>query len=279
MLLKKLNNNSFDGKNIVRPVTSLVEPTLFTNSSKEISLLSELKKEIVSSDEVMLLVSFIRMTGLMPIYESLKELTSSGKRLRVISTTYTKATEYKAIEKLLELPNTSIKISYETDNQRLHAKAYIFKRNNGFSTFYIGSSNLSKSALVYGDEWNVKLTEKNSPMIFQNVLSEFETYWNSYEYKTLNNTDEDKFKLKEALSYKNENHNFYQNLMAYKPYDYQEQILEKLVVEREIYHRNRNLVVAATGVGKTVLAAFDFKNFLEKIPMLNFYTLCIGKKF
>lgn len=267
---EKLNNNSFDGKNIVRPVTSLVEPTLFTNSSKEISLLSELKKEIVSSDEVILLVSFIRMTGLMPIYESLKELTSSGKKLRVISTTYTKATEYKAIEKLLELPNTSIKISYETDNQRLHAKAYIFKRNNGFSTFYIGSSNLSKSALVYGDEWNVKLTEKNSPMIFQNVLSEFETYWNSYEYKTLNSTAEDKFKLKEALSYKNENHNFYQNLMSYKPYDYQEQILEKLVVEREIYHRNRNLVVAATGVGKTVLAAFDFKNFLEKNPNAKF---------
>lgn len=267
---KKLNNNSFDGKNIVRPVTSLVEPTLFTNSSKEISLLSELRKEIASSDEVMLLVSFIRMTGLMPIYEDLKEFTAKGKKLRVISTTYTKATEYKAIEKLLELPNTSIKISYETENQRLHAKAYIFKRNNGFSTFYIGSSNLSRSALVYGDEWNVKLTEKNSPQIFQNVISEFETYWNSYEYKTLNNTEEDKIKLKEALSYKTENVNVYQNLMTYKPYDYQEQILEKLEVEREIYHRNRNLVVAATGVGKTVLAAFDFKNFLEKNPNAKF---------
>lgn len=267
---KKLNHNSFDGKNIVRPVTSLVEPTLFTNSSKEISLLSELRKEIASSDEVMLLVSFIRMTGLMPIYNDLKEFTAKGKKLRVISTTYTKATEYKAIEKLLELPNTSIKISYETDNQRLHAKAYIFKRNNGFSTFYIGSSNLSKSALVYGDEWNVKLTEKKSPVIFQNVISEFETYWNSYEYKTLNNTDEDKLKLKEALSYKTENPNFYQNLMTYKPYDYQEQILEKLEVERKIYHRNRNLVIAATGVGKTVLAAFDFKNFLEKHPNARF---------
>lgn len=267
---RKLNHNSFDGKNIVRPVTSLVEPTLFTNSSKEISLLSELRKEIASSDEVMLLVSFIRMTGLMPIYNDLKEFTAKGKKLRVISTTYTKATEYKAIEKLLELPNTSIKISYETDNQRLHAKAYIFKRNNGFSTFYIGSSNLSKSALVYGDEWNVKLTEKNSPVIFQNVISEFETYWNSYEYKTLNNTDEDKAKLKDALSYKTANINYYQNLMTYKPYDYQEQILEKLEVEREIYHRNRNLVIAATGVGKTVLAAFDFKNFLEKHPNARF---------
>ena len=68
----------------------------------------------------------------MPIYDVLKEFTTKGKKLRVISTTYTKATEYKAIEKLLELPNTSIKISYETNNQRLHAKAYIFKRNNTY---------------------------------------------------------------------------------------------------------------------------------------------------
>ena len=254
---KKLNNNSFNGSNIVRPLTSLVEPTLFTNNSKEISLLSELRKEIASSDEVMLLVSFIKMTGLMPIYNNLKEFTNKGKKLRVITTTYIKATEYKAIEKLLELPNTSIKISYETNNQRLHAKAYIFKRENGFSTFYIGSSNLSKAALVYGDEWNVKLTEKNSPLIFKDVISEFETYWNSYEYKTLNNTEEDKEKLKIALSYKTENTNYYQNLMTFKPYDYQEKILEKLEVERQIYHRYRNLVVAATGVGKTVLAAFD----------------------
>ena len=76
------------------------------------------------------------------IYNDLKEFTAKGKKLRVISTTYTKATEYKAIEKLLELPNTSIKISYETNNQRLHAKAYIFKRNNGFSTFYSAKGRL-----------------------------------------------------------------------------------------------------------------------------------------
>ena len=267
---KKLNNNSFDGKNIIRPLTSLVEPTLFTNSSKEISLLSELRKEILSSDEVYLLVSFIKMTGLMPIYNDLKEFTNQGKKLKIITTTYIQATEYKAIEKLLELPNTLIKISYENNEQRLHAKAYIFKRNNGFSTFYIGSSNLSKAALVSGDEWNVKLTEKSSPNIFKNVISEFETYWNSDDYKLLNNTEEDKLILKAALESKNKRINFYQDLMVYKPFDYQKKILEKLSVERTIYYRKRNLIVAATGVGKTVLAAFDFKNFLEENPFAKF---------
>lgn len=266
----KLNNNSFDGKNIVKPITSLVEPTLFTNNSKDISLLSELKKEISSSDEVWLLVSFIRMTGIMPLLDVLKDFTNKGKKLKIITTTYMRATEYKAIVKLLELPNTEIKISYETNNQRLHAKAYIFKRANGFSTFYIGSSNLSRAALVFGDEWNVKLTEKKSPDIYQNVISEFETYWNSYEYKELINNESDLKKLRTALMAKKAEVNYYENLMTYKPYDYQERILEKLDVERNIYHHYKNLVVAATGVGKTVLAAFDFKRFYEKNPNAKF---------
>lgn len=262
----KINNSFFDKKSIIRPITSLVEPTLFTNNSKEISLLSELKKEICSCDEVMLVVSFIKYSGLIQILDSLKELTSKGKKLRIITTTYMKATDYKAIETLLNLPNTDVRISYETNNQRLHAKTYIFKRNNGFSTFYIGSSNISSAALQFGDEWNVKLTEKGSPNIFKGVLSEFETYWNSYDYKTIKNTKEDLNRLNDLLEKSKEQSNAYSNLMDFKPFPYQEEILDKIEAERTIYHRNKNLIVAATGVGKTVLAAFDFQKYIENHP-------------
>lgn len=257
----KVNNPLFDGK-IIKPVTSLTEPTLFTNSSKEITLVSEIIKEIKSCDEVWLLVSFIKMSGINPIYNTLKEFTESGHKLRIITTTYMKATDFNAVKKLLELPNTEIKISYDEKTTRLHAKAYIFKRNNGYSTFYIGSSNLSSAALMSGNEWNVKLTEKKSPDIYKNVLSQFETYWNSIEYKEIHDIEEDLNYLRESLQIKKEN--VYLDLVDIKPYEYQEEILEKLDVERNIYHRNRNLIVAATGVGKTVLAAFDFKKFLEK---------------
>lgn len=260
---KKMNNSSFNG-NIVRPITSLVEPRLFTNSKSDISLTSELSKEILSCDEVCLLVSFIRMSGINPLLPAIKEFTSTGKKVKIITTTYMQATQLNAVKILANIPNVEIKISYNIEKTRLHAKAYIFKRNNGFSTFYIGSSNLSSAALNYGSEWNVKLTEKKSPDVFKNVEAQFESYWNSDEYKIFKNDAESIQELSKALNKDEKICNDNITFLDIKPYDYQEEILEKLQAERHIYHRNKNLIVAATGVGKTVVAAFDFKNFREE---------------
>lgn len=262
---KKMNNSYFNG-NIVRPITSLVEPRLFTNSKSDISLTSELSKEILSCDEVCLLVSFIRMSGINPLLPAIKEFTSTGKKVKIITTTYMQATQLNAVKILANIPNVEIKISYNIEKTRLHAKAYIFKRNNGFSTFYIGSSNLSSAALNYGSEWNVKLTEKKSPDVFKNVEAQFESYWNSDEYKIFKNDAESIQELSKALNKDEKICNDNITFLDIKPYDYQEEILEKLQAERHIYHRNKNLIVAATGVGKTVVAAFDFKNFREENP-------------
>lgn len=262
---KKMNNSSFNG-NVVRPITSLVESRLFTNSKSDISLTSELSKEILSCDEVCLLVSFIRMSGINPLLPAIKKFTSTGKKVKIITTTYMQATQLNAIKTLANIPNVEIKISYNIEKTRLHAKAYIFKRNNGFSTFYIGSSNLSSAALNYGSEWNVKLTEQKSPDVFKNVEAQFESYWNSDEYKLFRNDAESIQKLAKALNKEEKICNDNITFLDIRPYDYQEEILEKLQVERNIYHRNKNLIVAATGVGKTVVAAFDFKNFREENP-------------
>jgi len=142
------------------PYTRLTQSELFTGSNAGISLESEIKKEILSSDEICWLVSFIKFSGIGIFKQELEEFTNSGRKLRIITTTYMGTTDAKAIEFLAGLKNTEIKVSYNTEHERLHAKAYLFLRNTGFDTGYIGSSNLSRSALTNGLERNIKVTTK-----------------------------------------------------------------------------------------------------------------------
>lgn len=254
---------------IIRPSTPLSQSFLFTGSNKEPSLLNEFEKEILSCDSIDMLVSFIKWSGIRCIYDELKEFTDKGRNLRIITTTYMGATDFKAIEMLSNLNNTTIKISYDGDRTRLHAKAYLFKRDNGFTTAYIGSSNISNPALTTGLEWNLKVTEKDSAEIVRKFEASFESYWFDKEFKPFNiNEDEEKFK--KALAYYSKDK---KNRMKFNfeiiPYDYQKEILENLRAEREIFNRHKNLIVAATGVGKTVISAFDYKEFIKENPQKN----------
>ena len=227
---------------------------------------AELKREIASADRIDLLVSFIKFSGLRLIYDDLKEHTKS-KKLRIITTSYMGASDLKAIQELAKLPNTEVKVSYDTNRTRLHAKAYYFHRNTGFSTAYIGSSNLSQAALSEGTEWNMKVSEYTSAEIINKYRVTFETYWNLNEFQIFNPDNLlDVQKLKHALS--NEKHEEKSNEYFFDlvPYAYQQEILDRLEIEREVYNSYYNLIVAATGTGKTMVSAFDFKNFYKDNP-------------
>ena len=248
----------------ITPYSRLSHSELFTGSNSGISLESEIKKEILSADKINFLVSFIKWTGIRIFENELIEFTERGGKLQVITTTYMGATDSKAIEFLASLKNTEIKVSYNTNNERLHAKAYLFYRNTGFHTGYIGSSNLSRSALTNGLEWNLKITTQEIPHIIDKFKKTFDTYWQDKEFEYFDKK-RDVTKIKTALRQEKKNDNI--NFAMYfdiKPFPYQEQILEKLATERRIHDRFKNLLVAATGTGKTIISAFDFKRFKDK---------------
>ncbi len=254
-----------------RPKSPMSVSSIFTGKSSNIPLYEELKREIYTSNEVLFLVSFIRMSGLMQIIKSLEDFTKNGGKLRILTTTYMGVTEIDAINRLSELNNTEIRISYDSHSTRLHAKAYVFKRDTGLNTAFIGSSNLSKAAMNDGMEWNVKLTSRDVPGIIDSIFHLYDQYWNSGDFKPYN-PNRDKEELEKALKSKTkEERDSIITLFDLKPYPFQNQVLEQLQAEREIRKQYRNLVVSATGTGKTMIAAFDYRNYSNgKKPNLLF---------
>lgn len=249
----------------ITPYTRLTHSELFTGGNVGLSLESELKKEILSADRIDLLVSFIKFKGIIILEKELQEFTKRGGKLRVITTTYMGASDYKAIQLLSKMENTEVKISYNTGNERLHAKAYLFYRETGFHTGYIGSSNFSRSALTDGLEWNIKITTKEVSHIIDKFQKTFDSYWQSDDFEIFDDSIH-KEKLVASLNQGkiSKTTDINHTLFEVKPYPFQLEILEQLEVERSVHERNRNLVVAATGTGKTVISAFDYKRFKQK---------------
>jgi superfamily II DNA or RNA helicase/HKD family nuclease len=257
------------------PNSGVTSPWLFTAAKASPALLSELRQELGSSDRVNILMSFITVSSIREIRDILQSITAldgtgqARAQLRVLTTTYIGATEAQAVDEVARLPNCEVRISLDGRRTRLHAKAWIFERNSGFGTAYVGSANLTQAALAGGLEWTVKFVERGQGAMFQQAQAHFETLWHDTEFISYDpDRPEHRVALTMAIAKEKGGGKADQpaNVLSFfdlTPKNYQLEMLEQLQAERE-HGRMRNLVVAATGTGKTVVAAFDYQRICTK---------------
>src|SRR5690606_30604867 len=168
-------------------------------------------------------------------------------------------TECGALESVAEA-GAELRVSCGTGTTRLHAKAWLFHRDSGFSTAYIGSSNLTHSAQVSGLEWNVRVSGARNPDVVEKVAAVFDAYWNSGDFVPFECEE-----FVERSSSATAEPEFLLSPVELRPYPFQERLLELIAVSRERGH-HRNLLVAATGTGKTVMAAVDYTRLRNTLP-------------
>ncbi|MET7382495.1 DUF3427 domain-containing protein [Streptomyces sp. NPDC005526] len=252
------------GAYAIRPLTPLSETSLLTNSPEDLSLGSELRAELATADRIDLLCAFVKWYGIRVLEDALRSAKERGVKIRVITTTYMGATDRHALDRLVRDFGATVKVNYEIRSTRLHAKAWLFRRETGFDTAYVGSSNLSRAALLDGLEWNVRLSSVATPAVLDKFEATFDAYWNDTAFETYD-PDLHGERLDEALAQASgtgSTTDLKINLsgLEVRPFPHQRDMLERLTVEREIRGRHRNLLVAATGTGKTVMAALDYRS-------------------
>ena len=246
-----------------RPATPLSTSSLLTGARHDPPLEHELRQEMATADRVDILVAFIKWAGLRLLQPAFEALATRGVPVRIVTTSYMGASDPDAVAWLAAQAGFSVKVSYDTERTRLHAKAYHFFRRSGFSTGYIGSANMSRTAMTSGLEWTVKVTEVDQAHILQRFTAEFSTYWASPDFETYDASQSQR--LKDAIQYAKAGDasqalRFFADI---RPHAFQERILEALSAARAA-GQTRNLVVAATGTGKTVIAAFDYARFAAR---------------
>jgi superfamily II DNA or RNA helicase/HKD family nuclease len=246
-------------RTIPEPLIPLLDTTLLTNAPGEPNVGSQLRTEIGSADAIDVVMAFIRRSGIAPLLESLRRHCESGRPLRVLTTIYTGSTEAGALDAIRELRG-DVKVSYDTSTTRLHAKAWLFHRRSGFSTAYVGSSNLTHSAQVSGLEWNVRLSAARNQDAVEKLGAVFESYWNSGDFAPY---DRAEF-LARTEQASQPGGPVQLSPLEVRPEPFQERLLEQIALSREAGH-HRNLLVSATGTGKTVMAAVDYGRLRETL--------------
>lgn len=256
------------------PTIPLTSSELLVNGTGEPAFGKVLKEEIRCADEVDLICAFVGYTGFQPLKEEFRRLLERGGRVRVITSTYLGSTSAKALDELVQL-GAEVRVNYQGQATKLHAKAWLFRRPGELDTACVGSSNLSDAALYSGLEWNVRLARADAPGVFARIQQTFDSYWHTPVYELYTTADRERLDaaLLAGKGYATQAHSrtaqrtidqlqrqltdAYSELVL-QPKPHQRLVLDTLKLRRESFDEHRHLVVAATGTGKTVIAALDY---------------------
>ena len=242
------------------PLMPLLDTSLLTNAPGEPRIGQQIATEIPSADRIDLIMAFIRHSGIAPLLPMLRRHCEAGRPVRVLTTVYTGSTEARALAALRDL-GADVRVSYDESTTRLHAKSWLFHRASGYSTAYVGSSNLTHSAQVTGLEWNVRFAAPRNPHVIDKIAAVFESYWQSGDFVAF---DAAQFEGVNRRNREPDHHLLLSPIeITLKPF--QERLLEQIALAR-LQGEHRNLLVSATGTGKTVMAAVDYARLRRDLP-------------
>ncbi len=238
-----------------------LRPSIIDNSTeRQNDVLSYVKKGLLASKEFLISVSFIRMSGLEMLLQVLHDISQKDVRGRIITTDYLDYTEPKALSKLLEFDFIETRIVTE---EAFHTKGYLF--NDGEkNTIIVGSSNITGGALKSNREWNLRATSLDDGALASEFRSGFDEIW----AKAKRLTEDFIQSYGERYDRQQEIRRTIQMESRIVTYTIEPNAMQKAAAAS--LHRLREegkdkaLLIAATGTGKTYLSAFDIRSFDPK---------------
>lgn len=231
------------------------QPALVTNHNG--TVLDTLEEELRSAKSFTIAVAFVTLGGLLDLKSTLADIAAHGVKGRLITSTYLSFNHPDVFDDLLHIPNLDVRV---LNQDGFHTKAYYFNHDD-YESILIGSANLTQNALKRNFEWNLRVTSTERGDIVDNVKNELDSLWNKATNLTTDWISSYRAHWKPAD---------YQKLVTQQPLrvaetklvrpnQMQRPALDALAELREIQHAKKGLIVAATGTGKTYLAAFDVR--------------------
>lgn len=228
---------------------------IYNDYRKPVKVITEIQRQLDNCVEFWFSVAFINRSGITPLLDNLLDFKNRGGKGHIITTDYLSFTDPYALRKLLAFGNIDARVAADID---FHTKGYCFLDSNGVYTTLIGSSNLTQGALTSNREWNVKTTSLEKGEFTRGFIEAFECLWSESVPLSESWIEAYEKRYQEALRERPRT----QRILNYaiEPNKMQQMALDKLRALRD-EGKNRALIVAATGTGKTYLSAFDVRSF------------------